>query len=317
VTDRLPTPVEDAAGEAPLVERASATTSRTPALGGALRLVKGQAAPPFRTLRELEERMIEAITGGEAAADDAALRITAGPALDARERLEIYRFGYKARLIECLDDDYPILARTLGEQAFERLAASYIEHYPSRSPSLNAFGKRMSEHLRDAELDEQVPPRSFLAELAALEWALVEIIHAKEPPPFDLAALKAIPVDRWGTARLVRSEAVQVLHCEYPVNRYYQKARTDDALPPVPSPSPSATAVYRRSWRLWRMDLTPAMTRVLDALLAGTTIEESLGSIGVDESDPAALAEAERSVMVWFSEWMQGGFFGGIELAKD
>jgi len=56
------------------------------------------------------------------------------------------------------------------------------------------------------------------------------------------------------------------------------------------------------------------MTRVLDALLEGVTIEESLGRIGVDESDPAALAEAERSVMVWFSEWMQGGFFAGIEL---
>jgi hypothetical protein len=62
------------------------------------------------------------------------------------------------------------------------------------------------------------------------------------------------------------------------------------------------------------MDLTPAMTRVLDALLEGMTIEESLGRIGVDETDPAALAEAERSVMVWFSEWMQGGFFAGVEL---
>ena len=297
-----------------MVERASATTSRAMSWSKPLRAVERQRAAPWSSLRELEERMVEAITGREEAAADAALRITAGPALDARERLEIYRFGYKARLIECLGDDYPILARTLGQAAFERLATEYIERYPSRSPSLNAFGRRMSELCRVAELGEHEPARAFLSELAALEWALVEIIHAKEPPPFDLAALKTIPVERWGPARLLRSDAVRVLHSEYPVNAYYQGCRTEDELPALPSRSPSATAVYRRAWRLWRMDLTPAMTRVLDALLEGVTIEESLGRIGVDESDPAALAEAERSVMVWFSEWMQGGFFAGIEL---
>jgi len=172
----------------------------------------------------------------------------------------------------------------------------------------------MAELVPIADLGDRDAARPFLTELAALEWALVEIIHAKEPPAFDLAALKAIPIERWSTARLLRSDAVRVVHCDYPVNAYYQACRTRDELPSIPSASPSATAVYRRGWKLWRMDLTRAMTRVLDALLEGVTIEESLGRIGVDESDPAALSEAERSVMVWFSEWMQGGFFAGIEL---
>jgi hypothetical protein len=315
VSDRLPSPVRDGAGEAPLFERASATSARVVTFGNALGAVTAKEALPFASLRELEERMVEAITGSEAAATAAALRITAGPSLDARQRLEIYRFGYRARLVECLDDDYPMLARTLGASVFEQLAHQYIERFPSRSPSLNAFGRRMSELCRVADLGEYDALRPFLAELAALEWALVEIIHAKEPPPFDLAALKAIPVERWGTARLRRSDAVRVLHFDYPVNAYYQACRLQNQLPTIPSPARSATAVYRRSWKLWRMDLTPAMTRVIDALLDGVTIEESLGRIGVDESNPDALAEAERSVMVWFSEWMQGGFFAGIELA--
>jgi hypothetical protein len=316
VSDRLPSPVQDCAGETPIFERASATSARSIGFGKAISLAEGNRASPFASLNELEEKVVEAITGSEAAADAAAVRITFGPSLDPRQRLEIYRFGYRARLVECLDDDYPILARTLGAAAFERLAHQYIERFPSRSYSLNAFGRRMSELCRLADLGEHDALRPFLAELAELEWALVEIIHANEPPPFDLAALKAIPVERWSTARLLRSDAVRVLHFEYPANAYYQACRTQDELPHIPSPSQSATAVYRRSWKLWRMDLTPAMTRVVDALLGGLTIEESLGRIGVDESDPAALAEAERSVMVWFSEWMQGGFFAGIELSR-
>ena len=314
MSDRLPAPVLDAAGEAPLFERASATTARAITWNKPLRVANAMAESSWASLRELEEDMVEAITGSEAAAAEASLRLTSGPHLDARQRLEIYRFGYRARLVECLDDDYPMLARTLSPERFESLAHQYIERFPSRSPSLNAFGRRMAELCRDADLGDFAPHREFLAELAELEWALVEIIHAKEPPPFDLAALKAIPVERWGPAHLVRSEAVRVLHFKHPVNAYYQACRVEDELPAIPAPAPSATAVYRRGWRLWRMDLTPAMTRVLDALLDGTTIEASLSRIGVDEADPAAVAEAERSVMVWFSEWMQGGFFAGVQL---
>jgi hypothetical protein len=99
------------------------------------------------------------------------------------------------------------------------------------------------------------------------------------------------------------------------VNAFYQTCRGTDVVPAAPSAGPTATAVYRSAWRLWRMDLTPAMTRVLAALLEGVPVEESLGRLGLDQSDPAAVAEAERSVMVWFKEWVQSGFFAGITLA--
>jgi hypothetical protein len=311
----LPAPVEDATGVAPFVERASATTARVMSFGRAS-VKSGAAGPvaPWASLRELEEHMVDAIAGSEAAAAEAALRITPGPALSARERLEIYRFGYRARLVECLDDDYPMLARTLGADGFEQLAHQYMDRFPSRSPNLNAFGRHMAELCETAELAEFAEHRAFLSELSALEWALVEIIHAREPAAFDLTALQAIPVERWAVARLLRSDTVRVLRFAHPVNAYYQACRTRDDLTPLPGSSPTATAVYRRDFRLWRMDLTPAMASVLEALLDGVAIEEALGRMGVDETDPAALAEAERSVMVWFKEWMAGGFFGGLEL---
>jgi hypothetical protein len=315
VTDRLPAPMLDDAGDAPLVERASATTARAIAFAREPGSASAVVATPWASLRELEERMVDAITGSEAAADDAALRLTPGARLTARERLEIYRFGYRARLVECLDDDYPILARTIGEAAFERLANQYIERFPSRHPNLNAFGRNMAVLCKDAELGAFDEARDFLSELAALEWALVECIHAKEPASFDLAALQAIPIESWATARLLRSDTVRVLRFAHPVNAFYQACRGRDEYPQIPQRSPTATAVYRRAWRLWRLDLTPAMERVLSALLDGVPFEESLGRMGVDETDPAALAEAERSVMIWFKEWMQGGFFGGVALS--
>src|SRR5690349_1648350 len=103
--------------------------------GAAGRSKAGSAGPAIRTLGEVEAWMVRAITGADSEADRAAEVVTDGPRLEARERFEIYRFGYRARLVECLADDYPVLASVLGETAFESLCASYIERFPSSSPS--------------------------------------------------------------------------------------------------------------------------------------------------------------------------------------
>jgi hypothetical protein len=105
-----------------------------------------------------------------------------------------------------------------------------------------------------------------------------------------------------------------VLSFTYPVNAYYQSYRGDGVLLPLPAAQPSATAVYRSGLVLWRLDLTPAMERVLRALLEGQPISLALARIGVDESDAVAVAEAERSVMVWFSDWVSSGFFTQVAI---
>ena len=156
--------------------------------------------------------------------------------------------------------------------------------------------------------------RNFFAELGALEWALVEAIHAAPAPSFDAAAFQAIAPERLGDARLTESGSARLLRFEHPVNAFYQAVRVSSEGRDVPAPLASATVVYRLGLTVWRMDLTPAMSRVLGALLAGATIGESVARIGVDESDPDALAEAERSVMVWFREWVRAGFFSGVTI---
>ncbi|HEX7670433.1 MAG TPA: hypothetical protein VF395_12645, partial [Polyangiaceae bacterium] len=171
----------------------------------------------------------------------------------------------------------------------------------------------MPAFLLEAELHSgTAPARQFLSELAALEWALVEVIHAETPPPLDLGALQALPPEAWATAWFEPSAAVRLHRFSHPVNRYFQKCRVSDEAPPIPEPEAAATVVYRHGLTVWRMDLTSAMARVLEALLGRVPIGDALGRLGVDESDPAAIAEAERSVMVWFREWVSSGLFAEL-----
>lgn len=97
-------------------------------------------------LRAQQTAFADAVTGAHPA--DGAL-VTPGPRLGAAERVEIYRDGYRARLVECLADDYAAVRSAIGADAFEAAARGYIDAYPSRSPSLNAFGRAMPDFLEE------------------------------------------------------------------------------------------------------------------------------------------------------------------------
>lgn len=310
MSDRLPEPSLETV-QPWAAERASASP-----LGLAEPAELSAAADPPevrpRGLGELQDWMLDAITGARPSSGRGV--VVEGPRLSAAGRLHVYRHAYSARLIECLRDDYPVLAATLGDERFEALGRTYIARHPSASFSLNAWGRHMASVCGASSALE---PSAFYADLAALEWALVEVTHAETPAPLDPEALARIPADAWSGMRFVPSDALRLVHARYPVNAHYQAYRSKNVLLPLPAAVATTTAVYRRELTLWRLDLTPAMARVLSALLAGETLARALAQIELDGADAAAVAEAERSVMVWFRTWVQSGFFARLDAGSD
>jgi hypothetical protein len=235
--------------------------------------------------------------------------VTAGPELSAAERLGIYHYAYHARLVDCLADDYPALVTALGQRGFARLARKVIAAHPSDGPNLNFYGRHLVTYLRrHADACRQ---RGFILDLARLEWAMVEVLHAQAAPVFSVAALQAIPAERWARMRLRPSATVRVLRFRHPANAYLQAER-EDRHPRIPRPAASATAIYRRGFRVWRMDLTPPMAGLLDALFAGRPLERALATVARQrrgEPQDQVLAD----VMRWFSGWVDGGFFASLD----
>jgi hypothetical protein len=94
--------------------------------------------------------------------------ITRSRALTAAERLAIYAHAYHARLLECLGEVFPMLKRTLGEEAFNGFAFAYLQDYPSRSYTLNELGRHFPRYL------EETRPAAAGQELASSGLALGE-----------------------------------------------------------------------------------------------------------------------------------------------
>lgn len=225
--------------------------------------------------------------------------LTPGPQLDAQQRLDLYRYSYRARLVECLADDYPAVKYAIGDGEFEALAHKYIEWNPSRNPSLNYYGKKFSEFTRGQGL-------RFAADLAKLEWAMVEVLHAPPAPVLEMSKLAELPPEAHPNIKLLSSKTLRFHQFDYPVNAFLRAFKTGGA-PVVPEAEWAATAIYRKGYVIWRMDFTRPMAGVLSALLAGETLADALGTIPQDAD--AALV---NDVMIWFREWVLGGFFAQI-----
>lgn len=302
-----------------LHERASATPDhararRTAAAATAPSAIAGAgegAGEADASLRGRQLRFAHAMTTPESQPDPvdaatAARWFTAGPRMTALDRLEVYRRAYHARLVDCLVDDYPAVQHALGEAAFEELCRGYIAAFPSTGPNLNYFGRRMAAFVRELA-PEPFPLRAFAADLATLEWAIVEVIHAPSEPALTADGLRAVPDDAWGDLRLEATPAFRLLRFEHPVNGYFQAFRVGEA-PSIPDAAPSATVVYRSEATMWRMDLTEPMVQVLSALVAGEPLGEALGRAetllaGLEESEIAA------RVTTWFREFVGHGLF--------
>lgn len=295
--DRGPAPELGGASDTYEVERASATPLAPADPAFAADHSAAAVVEPLRGPLSLQLEWFAAAVMDQTLGSLAVERVlTAGPQLSAKGRLHLYQYSYRARLIECLSDDYPAVKYAAGEARFEELAGKYIDAFPSRTPSLNFYGKHFSEFM--SSLGEP-----FFADLSRLEWAMVEVLHAAPSPVLSMAHLQEMPPEAWGNIRFRPAPSLRFHKFDHPVNKFLRAQRYGEN-PPLPSPAWSATAIYRKEYTIWRMDFTEPMAEVMSRLLAHETLGDALSTL------PEALA---GDVMVWFREWVSGGFFESVD----
>ena len=173
--------------------------------------------------------------------------IVNSPRLDATSRLDIYANGYRLRLIEVLDADYPALRSLAGDDLFEQLATAYINAHTSVFPNARWFGMHLPSFLvRDAAFDLQ----PVLAEMAAFEWAMSLAFDSADDPVLTIADLASVRHEAWSTLKFHVHSSLQRLELSWNVAAFWQAvAREEDV--PEPELLPDVAA-----WIVWRRDLT-------------------------------------------------------------
>jgi hypothetical protein len=180
-------------------------------------------------------------------ADDAIVEaIVDAPPLPTLERLGIYGNAYRVRLIEALDDTYPVLHAVLGDEVFAALGEEFVAAHPSVHRSIRWYGGELAEFLRRHPPFAEQP---IFAELALLEWTLAEVFDAADANPKPRAALSAIDPSLWSELHFEFHPSLRRLDLKWNTTAVWQ-AMSHEETPPEPECAEDPVPLL-----LWRQDL--------------------------------------------------------------
>ncbi|MBE7463815.1 MAG: putative DNA-binding domain-containing protein [Planctomycetes bacterium] len=233
--------------------------------------------------------------------------------LSAKERLDVYANAYFWRLLEIMQMDFPTVECAVGKDLFRGLVERYLDRHPSKHWSLGKLGVPFSSYLRHETGDLEIPEPAFLADVAAIEWAMEEVFDEQRAEPVQLDDLLGVPPDRWAGARVQTIPALRLIECGYPAHEYIAAVRKGEC-PPVPAPKDDFVAVYRKEFSVYRLQLEREGYALLNALRAGQTLEEALELLADrPETDLERLA---ANVGAWFQDWASRGLFAKIDFPE-
>jgi hypothetical protein len=248
-------------------------------------------------LAELQGRFFELITGPKGIVDELVRRgiperelgsIIAGDArASAVERLDVYANMYFFRIFDVLRADYPKLVAVAGAETFHDLATDYLQAHPSRHPSLRFVGAALPDFLARHALGATRP---WLAELAALEWARVDVFDRADAEALGQAALSALAPEAFAELALAPVPACALVPADWTVEDVWRaiEGGREPAAPTMADPG-HAIVVWRRGVTVHHRTVGARERRALELLLPGTTFGALCTVLG-DELDSAETA---------------------------
>lgn len=252
----------------------------------------------------------EAIAAAAGHGVDCDAAIVASERLTARQRLDIYVMSYRARLIECLRAEFPVLRRFVGDQVFDLFAGAYLGAKPPSSYTLFDLGTGFADFLEAARPqpnDGRGTIEALPASLARLERAFAESERAPgveatadSPalPPFDIVLLHA--------ARLKTPASLKLLQLDFDFEDLLADVAADrPCAMPVAVDTPIAVARSRYRVRMHKLDSGSfSFLRLLG--IEGRAVQDTIAEVAAEEG--ASPGEVGARLLTWLPFAFEAGF---------
>lgn len=243
-------------------------------------------------------------------------------------RLDIYREGYSLRLIEVLENDFPVTKVLCGDD-FETLARDYIDAHPSTSFSVQNFGKNFSGFFRNRSLNglnnaalrtalysdwipEQVrddmgcETQSLLpAEMAAFEWAMETAFLAPDQTILTVEDLQHLTETTWPEVVFHFTDSVQCLAHYHHIGELWLAVDSEAALPDVTrSETLQQTLIWRQGFDAHFAVLSDKEVALYECLCAKQSFAELCESMAEHLSESDVVPFVASRIQAWLAERM-------------
>jgi len=183
----------------------------------------------------------------------------------AEVRLDVYRNAYYTRLEEALAHDFPVLLAALGDHDFGRLMAAYLRAHPSTSPTLRDLGHALPLWLRAQGKAEH-------ADLAALEWAVLNAFDAADATLLDQEKLAQIAPEDWTTLSMCLHPSLTLLTLNSNAADFWQARLSGSSQAVLASNVMNCLVVVRSAQGPVLINISEIQYAVLERLQCGETV---------------------------------------------
>jgi len=245
------------------------------------------------------------------------------------ERLAVYGNAFFARLIECLESEFPAVLNAVGRDAFRSFAGGYIQHSPPASYTLNQLGAKFPGYLQGTKpasgLDRETSEwMDFVIDLAKLERLYSEVFDGpgeEKAAPFTAETIQRVHPDRWGEVRIRTTSSLRLFTSGFPVHDDITAVRhqaADHVSNPdegfgvaVPQRVPTWLIVSRRDYVVRRQPVSEMEWRLLSALQENQPLENAIESAMSGTTEP--VEHITENLTEWFRRWTSTGILVGID----
>ena len=248
------------------------------------------------SLKEIQEKFQASILNQD---DSILASIQDNEKEEKRTLLHVYQNAYGARLIEFLENDFPLTTMYLGEDAFAQTGQAYYEANPSNTPNARWFGYKYADFLKNYSPLSQTPEA---ADLASLEQALNTAFDAKNAPTLTQADLANLSPQDWPTLTFTPHPSTRRLQIETNADLIWA-ALSKETAPPEPQKlqMPTELIVWRGEGMARFRPLSYDEAMIWDEAVKGanfSTLCEMLGTYWPQEEAPLKAANYLQS---WLS----------------
>ncbi|MBU0726264.1 MAG: putative DNA-binding domain-containing protein [Alphaproteobacteria bacterium] len=188
-------------------------------------------------------------------------------------RFAIYLNNVHHGLAQSLAAAYPVVRRLVGEEFFFAAAGLYVTENLPRSRSLTLYGADFPRFLYRFPPARSLP---YLADIARLERAALEALHAPDDPVASQADLFALG-DALSETPLALHPATRLVVSRHPVLAIHDANQAADTATRAIEATPQAVLVFRQDDGLCRQAVAPADAILLRRLKAGWSLSRIAG----------------------------------------
>jgi hypothetical protein len=232
--------------------------------------------------------------------------------MSRERRLQVYADGYFGRLHDNLAEDFDTVFRTLGAERFQPMISAFLQECPSRTHTVSDVGRGLPDFLRHRYRGAQIP---YLADMAALDWAVNASFFADDLPALDVSRLPQVAPESWSEARFGLDASVHLLRSRWSIDDAWEHKDWDPRVIARKVVENSRyILVYRKDEEVWVEEVGEIACLMLESMRAGRSLAEL--SSEIPATVQASAEQVQEAFGQNFGHWVAEGVLRRIDFPQ-